>query len=77
MNVAAVASAGASKIAMAVDPSLLPAVRVAFNRTIIKAFIIPITIESIGLLLSFGMERRRIEDEKPADQEQESLGSPA
>ncbi|KAF8861348.1 MFS general substrate transporter [Acephala macrosclerotiorum] len=74
-NVAAVASAGASEIVMAVEPSLLPAVRVAFNSAIMKTFIIPIAVGRIGLLLSFGMERR-IEDEKPSGQEQdEGLGT--
>jgi len=64
-NLSAVLAAGISDLAAAVPASLLGKTRGAFNDAIMQAFIMPVAVAAISLLLSLGMERIRIEDEEP------------
>jgi hypothetical protein len=52
-----------------VDPVILPDVRKEFNSAVMRAFILPIAVEGVALLLSFGMERVRIKDEEPTNED--------
>ena len=59
-NLSAVLAAGISDLAAAVPASLLGKTRGAFNDAIMQAFIMPVAVAAISLLLSLGMERIRI-----------------
>ncbi|KAK1967913.1 major facilitator superfamily transporter [Colletotrichum sublineola] len=64
VDVKAVRYAGASDLASAVPAADLPLVRGIFGEAVSKAFILPIAVAAISLLLSFGMQRRWIPDDR-------------
>ncbi|WDK21279.1 major facilitator superfamily transporter [Colletotrichum graminicola] len=64
VNARAVRYAGASDLASAVPAADLPLVRGAFGYAVAKAFILPIAVAGISLLMSFGMQRRWIPDDR-------------
>ncbi|KAK1490907.1 major facilitator superfamily transporter [Colletotrichum cuscutae] len=64
VNVKAIQDAGASDLAKAVPAAILPFVQKAFSYAISRAFILPIVVASTSLLLSFGMQRRWIPDDR-------------
>ncbi|KAK1979948.1 major facilitator superfamily transporter [Colletotrichum cereale] len=76
VDVGAVRYAGASDLASAVPAAELPLVRGAFGHAVAKAFILPIAVAGMSLLLSFGMQRRWIPDDRvqPAQGEEPAAG---
>ncbi|KAK2036558.1 major facilitator superfamily transporter [Colletotrichum somersetense] len=72
VDAGAVRYAGASDLESAVPAADLPLVRGAFGHAVSKAFILPIAVAGISLLLSFGMQRRWIPDDRvqPAQAEE-------
>ncbi|KAK1517780.1 major facilitator superfamily transporter [Colletotrichum costaricense] len=64
VNVKAIQDAGASDLAKAVPAAILPFVQKAFSYAISRAFILPIVVAGTSLLLSFGMQRRWIPDDR-------------
>ncbi|KAK2026597.1 major facilitator superfamily transporter [Colletotrichum zoysiae] len=72
VDAGAVRYAGASDLASAVPAADLPLVRGAFGHAVSRAFILPIAVAGISLLLSFGMQRRWIPDDRmqPAQAEE-------
>lgn len=71
LDVSAIQQAGASDLAGAVPPALLTLVQSAFGSAVAEAFILPIVAAGLSLVMSFGMQRRWIPDDrvKPADSE--------
>lgn len=63
LDVSATVTAGISGLSTVVPPPLLHAVRTAFNGAVTRAFVMPIAVAGIALVLSLGMQRRRIPDE--------------
>ncbi|MCJ1309676.1 hypothetical protein MMC25_003336 [Agyrium rufum] len=68
VDVSAIIAAGASDLAGAVPPAVLPEVRKAFSFAIERAFILPIVAAGLCLALSFGMQRRWIPDDRVVSQ---------
>lgn len=66
VNVAAVIAAGAAHIREAVPAALVPAVIEAYNRAIMRAFIMPIALSSLAFLASLGMEWKSVKGKKLA-----------
>ncbi|KAF4465373.1 major facilitator superfamily transporter [Fusarium albosuccineum] len=64
IDVKAIQDAGASDLAKAVPESVLPLVQGAFGYGVTKAFVLPIVVAGISLVLSFGMQRRWIPDDR-------------
>ncbi|KAK1996713.1 major facilitator superfamily transporter [Colletotrichum falcatum] len=64
VDAGAVRYAGASGLASAVPAADLPLVRGIFGRAVSRAFVLPIAAAGISLLLSFGMQRRWIPDDR-------------
>ncbi|UQC86488.1 major facilitator superfamily transporter [Colletotrichum lupini] len=64
VNIKAIQDAGASDLAKAVPAAILPFVQKAFGYAISRAFILPIVVAGTSLLLSFGMQRRWIPDDR-------------
>ncbi|RSM03805.1 hypothetical protein CEP52_007171 [Fusarium oligoseptatum] len=56
--------AGAADLAKAVPAAALPLVQRAFSYAVSRAFILPIVVASMSLVLSFGMQRRWIPDDR-------------
>lgn len=64
VNVSAILEAGASDLADSVPTDVLPLVRRAFSYGVTRAFVLPIVVGGLSLLLSFGMQRRWIPDDR-------------
>lgn len=64
IDVSAIKAAGASDLAGAVPPGALSLVRSAFGYGVAKAFIMPIAVAGVSLILSFWMQRRWIPDDR-------------
>ncbi|KAK1703632.1 major facilitator superfamily transporter [Colletotrichum lupini] len=64
VNIKAIQDAGASDLAKAVPAAILPFVQKAFGYAISRVFILPIVVAGTSLLLSFGMQRRWIPDDR-------------
>ncbi|KAF7552347.1 hypothetical protein G7Z17_g4399 [Cylindrodendrum hubeiense] len=60
----AIKDAGASDLESAVPAAVLPLVRRAFGYAVSRAFILPIVVAAISLIVSFGMQRRWIPDDR-------------
>lgn len=58
----AILAAGISDLAGAVPAALLRSVREAFGYAVTRTFVMPIVVAGIALVLSFGMQWRRIPD---------------
>lgn len=56
--------AGAADLAKAVPAAALPLVQRAFSYAVSRAFVLPIVVASMSLVLSFGMQRRWIPDDR-------------
>lgn len=63
LDVSTTVAAGVSGLAGTVPDGLLRVVREAFNYGIMRSFVIPIAVAGISLVLSFGLQWRRIPDE--------------
>ena len=74
VDVSAIQAAGVSDLAGAVPPDALTFVRSAFGHGISKAFIMPIAVAGISLILSFGMQRRWIPDDRVRPAEEDTPG---
>ncbi|KAK1623515.1 major facilitator superfamily transporter [Colletotrichum phormii] len=74
VNVKAIQDGGASDLAKAVPAAVLPFVQKAFSFAISRAFILPIVVAGTSLVLSFGMQRRWIPDDRvqPSPEGQEA-----
>ncbi|ORY17057.1 major facilitator superfamily transporter [Clohesyomyces aquaticus] len=64
VNVRAILNAGASDLAETVPAATLPLVQRAFGYAVSRAFILPIAVAGMSLILSFGMQRRWIPDDR-------------
>ncbi|KPM37656.1 hypothetical protein AK830_g8884 [Neonectria ditissima] len=64
VDVHAIQDAGASDLASSVPAAVLPFVQRAFGYAVSKAFILPIVVAGMSLVLSFGMQRRWIPDDR-------------
>ena len=64
VDVSTIQDAGAKDLEGTVPPDALTFVRKAFGYAIAKAFIMPIAVAGISLLLSFGMQRKWIPDDR-------------
>ncbi|OHE92728.1 major facilitator superfamily transporter [Colletotrichum orchidophilum] len=64
VDVKAIQDAGASDLAKAIPEAVLPFVQKAFSFAISRAFILPIVVAGTSLVLSFGMQRRWIPDDR-------------
>ena len=64
VDVSTIVAAGASDLAAAVPVEVLPMVRKAFGYAITRTFILPIVVAGLSLILSFGMQRRWIPDDR-------------
>ncbi|KAI6780468.1 uncharacterized protein J7T54_002866 [Emericellopsis cladophorae] len=64
VKVEAIQDAGASDLAKSVPAAMLPLVRKAFSYAVTEAFILPIAVAGASLILSFGMQRRWIPDDR-------------
>ena len=73
VDVSSIIAAGASDLAGAVPTAVLPVVRQAFSHAVEKTFILPIAVAGISLILSFGMERKWIPDDRVPQSEGETL----
>lgn len=62
VSATAILAAGITDLDSVVPVSLLLEVRNAFNIAVMRVLIMPIAVGVIALILSFGMERKRIED---------------
>lgn len=72
LDVSNIVSAGASDLRSAVPAAVLPIAREAFRYAVAKAFLLPIVVAGMSLVLSFGMERRWIPDDRmPAKEQKE------
>ncbi|EXF77956.1 major facilitator superfamily transporter [Colletotrichum fioriniae PJ7] len=76
VNVKAIQDAGASDLAKAVPAAVLPFVQKAFSFAISRAFILPIVVAGTSLLLSFGMQRRWIPDDRVQPGQEANTGDP-
>ncbi|KAL0765944.1 hypothetical protein CaCOL14_011685 [Colletotrichum acutatum] len=74
VNVKAIQDAGASDLAKAVPAAILPLVQKAFSFAISRAFILPIVVAGASLILSFGMQRRWIPDDRAQPGQEASAG---
>jgi len=64
VDVSTIVAAGGSGLAGSVPAALLPMVRKAFSYAITRTFVLPIVVAGISLILSFGMQRRWIPDDR-------------
>lgn len=65
VNVSSTLAAGISDLTAVIPASELYLVREGFGNAISRVFIMPIAVAGLSLLISFGMERERIQDEEP------------
>lgn len=72
IDASTIIDAGASDLAGAVPAPVLPMVREAFSYAIARTFILPIVVAGISLILSFGMQRRWIPDDRVPQGEREA-----
>ncbi|KXH39191.1 major facilitator superfamily transporter [Colletotrichum nymphaeae SA-01] len=77
VNVRAIQDAGASDLAKAVPAAVLPFVQKAFRYAISRAFILPIVVAGTSLILSFGMQRRWIPDDRVQPGQEANTGDEA
>ncbi|KXH33943.1 major facilitator superfamily transporter [Colletotrichum simmondsii] len=77
VNVKAIQDAGASDLAKAVPAVVLPFVQKAFSYAISRAFILPIVVAGTSLILSFGMQRRWIPDDRVQPGQEANTGDEA
>lgn len=75
VDVKAIQDAGASDLKSAVPAAMLPLVQTAFAYAVSKAFILPIAVAAASLVLSFGMQRRWIPDDRmqPTQEEEAAM----
>ena len=64
LDVEAVLDAGASNLGQVVNGAPLKSVRKVFMKACGSQFVMPCVVAGVMLLLSLGMERRRIEEER-------------
>lgn len=67
LDATAVVNAGAADVSASkgvVPAALVGKVKLAYNDAITRAFIVPITVTALAVILTWGMERRRIEKEE-------------
>lgn len=64
VNVSTILDAGASDLSERVPAVLLPLVRSAFAHAVERSFLLPIIVAGVSLILSFGMQRKWIPDDR-------------
>ncbi|KAI5463883.1 major facilitator superfamily domain-containing protein [Mariannaea sp. PMI_226] len=64
VDLKAIQDAGASDLANTVPAAALPLVQSAFADAVSRAFVLPIVVAGMSLILSFGMQRRWIPDDR-------------
>ncbi|KAG9250060.1 major facilitator superfamily domain-containing protein [Emericellopsis atlantica] len=75
VTVEAIQDAGASDLAKSVPAAMLPLVRKAFSYAVTEAFILPIAVACASLILSFGMQRRWIPDDRIQPSQESEMGA--
>jgi MFS family permease len=66
LNAIDVVNAGAADVSAAkgaVPPALVRQVKIAYSDAITRAFIVPVAVTALAVILTWGLERRRIEKE--------------
>lgn len=64
LDVSAILDAGASDLSDKVPTALLPLIQSAFAYAVRRSFILPIAVSGLSLILSFGMQRKWIPDDR-------------